>query len=139
MKSKSAVIILLAGATLAMVSCKGEPELFPAVKQHILPKKRTIQLDCEIAVNGIPEGTRTVQLWIPFPVRGQFQNCIRPMIEHPGSYRPLIYTEKKYGTRWIFVSAERPLPKSLKFSFSQVVERAEINHRSMTVGPIEPA
>ena len=139
LKSKSAVIILLAAAVLAGVSCKNEPDIFPVVKQHILPHKRTVQLDSEITVNDIPDGTKTLQLWIPFPVRGQFQNCIRPMIEHPGSYRPLIYTEKRYGTRWIFVSAEQPLPKSLKFSFSQVIERVEINHRSMTVGPIEPA
>ena len=132
--------ILVLSVVSAGLSCRSSAPktLFRGVGQHVLPESRLVELVCTVTVSDIPEKTKEVRLWIPFPTSSRHQRLIEPTIQSPASYRPMIRYDVRYDTPVLFISAEAPLPKSFDVNYALRVERVRIEHEDMRTNPVEP-
>ena len=133
--------VLVLSVVLAGPSCRSGPAkegLFRGEGQHILPESRLVELTCRVTVRDIPEETKEVRLWVPFPVASRYQRLIEPSIQSPASYRPMVRYDARYGTAMLFVSAEAPLPKTFDVEYVLHVQRRRIDDAGMKPGPVEP-
>ena len=137
---RTVLAILVLSVVSAGLSCRSNPgkALFTGVGQHVLPESRLVELVCTVTVSDIPEKTKEVRLWIPFPTNSRHQRLVEPTIQSPASYRPMIRYDARYGTPVLFVSAEAPLPKSFDVEYALRVERVRVQHQDMTTDPTEP-
>ena len=128
--------------SVVCVSCKGsgtaKRELFSGEGRHVLPGTRVVELTCEVSVSGIPTDAKQARVWIPFPTAGQYQKQIEPSIETPGSYRPVVRYDERYGVPVLYVSGDAPLPAAFSVSYSMRVERSVLDHHDVAVAPPEP-
>jgi len=132
--------ILVLSVVSAGLSCRSSPgkALFTGEGQHILPESRLVELVCAVTVSDIPEKTKEVRLWMPFPTSSRHQRLVEPTIQSPASYRPMIRYDAHYGAPVLFVSAEAPLPKSFDVEYALRVERVRVEHQDMTTNATGP-
>lgn len=129
--------VVLAGASCWRSAAKDDG-LFRGEGQHILPENRLVELVLKVRVHDIPEKTKEVRLWVPFPVGSRHQRLIEPSIQSPASYRPMIRHDVRYGTPVLFISAEAPLPNAFDVEYVLRLQRLRIDDRAMTPGAAEP-
>ena len=86
---------------------------------------RTFLFTYSVAVNDIPDGARTLSLWIPVPRTDQHQEVLDLNVKAPLEYQ--ITQEKRYGNHVLHLAADAPLPHSLELQVEARVARRAYN------------
>jgi hypothetical protein len=120
-------MLLLAAA---LSSCAGggreaEEVLFTKIGQHVLPKSRMVELNCVVSVVDVPRDAKELRLWVPYPSGDIVQHASERTVDYPSDYRPLVRYDE-YGTPYVFMSGERPLPSEFKVEYVLKVRRDEL-------------
>jgi len=88
------------------------------------PWTRTVEIKSTFTVEGVPEGSKDISIWIPYPMETPYQEIKDVKIDFPYPYA--LNQDKKYGNRMIYLTVSNP-PKTLELTMSYTVKRFE-NH-----------
>jgi transglutaminase-like putative cysteine protease len=88
------------------------------------PWNRTVEITSEVKVDDLPEGSKVLDLWIPYPMENEYQEIKDVKIDFPYPYS--LNVDEKNGNRMIYLQISEP-PKSLELNMSFTIKRFE-NH-----------
>jgi transglutaminase-like putative cysteine protease len=99
-------------------------EAYAASPNNLPPDARSIRtrFTYKASVTQVPNGTKTLRVWLPVPTDNQFQKVSSLQIESAVPHR--ITTEKRYGNRMLFLESAGAGKVDVSVSF--IVERKEI-------------
>ncbi|HVL38900.1 MAG TPA: transglutaminase domain-containing protein [Fimbriimonadaceae bacterium] len=109
--------LLLAPCALALPA-QAEPNAAPRVLRTHFSYKATVP--------SLPDGAKTLNVWLPIPSDGPYQKVSNLKVESAGPHR--ITTEPKFGNRMVYFNAQAKAPFEATVSFD--VERSEIDLRN---------
>ncbi len=85
---------------------------------------RTFEVVYTVEARGIPQGSRKVRVWVPYPPDDRTQTILDMEIDSPAPFR--VGYDKRWGNRMIYFEPD-PAGGTFGFSMRLVVERRELS------------
>jgi transglutaminase-like putative cysteine protease len=107
------------------------------------PRERTFQFSYKAEISDIPEGTRELRIWIPYPTTDAHQEIQDVQVKGPG--KSAVYTEPEYHNSILFIPIENPGagPVTVEVDFKvqrwEYLRRDYANFKPVSVHAFDPA
>jgi len=115
-----ATCLFAAGAAAILA---GSPALAAPTAAGNKPAARHFEFTYHAEVTGIPAGTKSVDVWLPYPPATEDQTIDHVRIDAPVPTR--VTREKEYGNSMVYVHVENPAMTSLPITMTFQVTRRE--------------
>ena len=91
------------------------------------PKDRTFQFSYKAEIAQIPEGTRELRIWLPYPTTDRHQEIYDVQVTAPG--KATVYTEPQYENTLLYLPVPNPGAGPLTVEVNFKVRRSEYLRR----------
>lgn len=87
-------------------------------------KKISFEIEYIATVSGIPETTKNVRIWIPYPKSDAYQQIFHINVDSP--YPTFLHSENEYGNKFLYLEINDPKEDQVELTLNILAERAEV-------------
>jgi len=106
------------------------------------PRERAFQFSYKAEISQIPEGTRELRIWLPYPTTNPHQEIYDVQVNGPG--KATVYTEPRYENSILYLPIQNPGtgPVTVEVDFkvrrSEYLRRDLVSYKPASVRAIDP-
>lgn len=107
------------------------------------PRVRTFEFSYKAVIAEVPEGTKDLRVWLPYPTTDDHQEISDMEVVSPVAAH--VYREPKFGDSDLFIDiphpAKTPIEIEMKFNVrrSEYLKKDYARYRTVSAGPMDPS
>jgi transglutaminase-like putative cysteine protease len=134
-KKKAVKRMKVVGQWMLFLGLLGVSVLLVRAGGKAVPRKRTVAFSYSTQINGIPSGTKSVELWLPVPKSNPYQQIKGVSVTTPHSYT---FETGQYGNRFLHLRLSNPTTRSVPITMHFTATREEHKQANLAEPAVQP-